>query len=529
MTALNQPDATGFGASEWTVSELGASVSPVIGFQRRKAGIERVGSADSVTAVVTPIDDVHELMTVLDGRLGVVTTGTFGRVVSHADAREPRLDVHMLADEPTTFSFAHNDVRLGDAAAVHFLDESVLASTALLTAEHGHDTVDVRCVGSAASALHDLHSVAVRAGVAGGATISAQFGGSATTLAVIDDLGVRVPRGDRAEVFTANGETVFRLDPCANLVELAGSAGTARVVAGTGVTIDCVRSGWRVLMTEWLVTVESDARGQRLLWDRATRQVIATEELRPGGPVTFWSDGGLRVDLGGGFVVEIADRVRIAWAGKDFVISTGRVVVADGHEDWYLSADGKLTTTRCVVSAEQAVDGHPEVSVRSVEHEWFATVWPTGAMVDHGGDLRTVLNADGAVSAHVARADNSVISKRGGVTVLASGHARVEVSGNGETRLSSGTAELRVEPRQADGVLRSTIDHDEFYSVVVTDSEADGLTCRTTHRRSLVSHLVRGSDELVVSNSPSGADIIATAEEVRVIPPGSGREQVITA
>jgi hypothetical protein len=94
------------------------------------------------------------------------------------------------------------------------------------------------------------------------------------------------------------------------------------------------------------------------------------------GLTARWSRGGLEVELGGdGFAGSAGERVRVRWAGKDFVVGRGRVLVADDNEDWYLTADGRLATGGSVVSAGQTVDGVLEVAVRSAEHDWIASAW----------------------------------------------------------------------------------------------------------------------------------------------------------
>ncbi|MFD5828471.1 hypothetical protein [Lentzea sp. NPDC060358] len=524
MTAFDDPLAGEFPARSWKMSLLeapsGDGVVP-------GAGVERILTCVDVNAVITPLGEGHELTTVLDSQLGVITAGTFGHVAGYVGRGEQRLSLDALSDKPTTFSFAHNEVQVG-SACVRFVDGTAEVRTTLLRAERARDGVDVRLAGGSARALHDITSSAVRAVVAGNGQVDARVGADTTEVAVADDVLVRVSRDDVTEVRTANGGAVFRLDPVTNHVAFTCADGTAGVAAGSSLTITCARSGWRVFATEWLVSVECEQRGEGLVWDRVTQQVIATAELHPGCAATTWSGRELRVDLGGGFTVAADARVRIRWSGRDFVICGGRVVVADVEEDWYLSPDGGLTTAQCVVSAQQTVEGRPEVLVRGAEHEWSASVWAGGAMIDHGGDLRTMLDEDGVVSAPVARADSSVVSQRGASTVVTAGSVQLDVVAADEVRLRSGTAELRVHRRSTDGVMVSAISHDLF-DVVVTDSALHGFTWCATHRPTAVSHEVRGARELVVRNSPSGAGITATAGEVRILPAGGDLHRVSTA
>ncbi|MFD9698126.1 hypothetical protein [Lentzea sp. NPDC059081] len=481
---------------------------------------------------MTPVDGAHDLVTTLEATLGVltVTRGTFGRVVGYTREGEQRLDVHLLSPESTTFSLAHNDVRVNSAASVAFGEERVLVRTDLVVAERRGTGVRVSVPGSQAGAVHDLATGEVSATTASGHGVTSVVDASATSLSVDNDVTVRVAGDDVVQALMAGGRTMLELGAGTGRAELTCAEGFATILTSDGaVAITCTRSGRRVEVDRDAVTIGFVDGSGGLRWDRAESTLSGSGDAPFRGLSTYWSDHGLEIDLGGGFTVVAADRIWIRWYGRIFSVGDGEVVVAEEEEDWYLGADGHLGTSGCMVAAERTIDGAAEVFVRPVEHDWSASVWSGGTFLDDGAGLRTVLDERGAVFTPAARADSSVVSlRRAGQVVVNAAAAQVEIAQGGEVVLRSGPAELRVIPGSDGRELKSTITCGDLFSVVVTDSERTGLDWRTTHQSSSVSHLVRGTGELVVSNSPSGSGITATVDEVRVVPSGSGTGFVIT-
>jgi hypothetical protein len=515
----------------WSVRRVGLAEANQRGCFAENVEGERIMRTPRGSAVVTPLGGAHALITTLDSTSGVVTSGTFGRVVGHARGGEQRVDVHLSPGEPTTFSLAHNQVFLGDTASVGFGADRVLVRTALLTAERRAREVEIGLVHEAAvRAVHDPAAGTVRASVTGGQVVVGRVGECATELTVADDVTVRVTGEGRAEARPATSRTTFTLDPDAARVRLVCDDGAADVGAAIGVTITCERTGWRVSADEQVLCVESVEPGSGLRWDRATGTATFSGDLRRGGLVTRWSDSGLEAVLGEGFTVSAREDVRIHWFGKDFAVSRGRVVVADDDEDWYVTANGRLATAGSVVSVCRTIGAVVEATVRSAEHDWVASAWARGALID-GGGLRTALDDEGGVvCSPAARADCSVVSRHHGDIVVRAVEVEVEIASCGTARLrKSGTPELRVRPGVTGCALSSTITCGERFAIAVTDSWSDGFAWTITHEGSEISHSVRACGELVVCNSPHGAGITATVDEVRVVPPGGHTGHVITA
>ncbi|PRY38978.1 hypothetical protein [Umezawaea tangerina] len=530
MTALIPPDGSDHPPSPWVVRHGGAARTARDRLAENAEG-ERVVGAARRSAVVTPVGGADELVTTLDATLGVVavTSGTFGRVVGYAREGEQRLDVHLLFPDRTTFSLAHKAVRV-DAAAVAFDGDRVVVRTALVTAERRHTGVHVRLPGSDAESVHDLASGEVRASTASGHRVTSRVEADSASLAVSDDVMVRVMGDDAVQALLAGGHTTLQLEAGARHVELTCADGTASISTAAGaVMIACSRSGRRVKVDRDELTVQSADASAGVRWDRGTSTLSDGGDVPLDGLHLRWSDRGLEFDLGDGFTVVVADRVRISWCGKTFSVGQEDVIIADEEENWYVAADGSLGTGACMVTTGPTIDGSTEVFVRSVDHGWSASMWSHGTFVDDGAGLRTVLDEHGAVFTPASRTDSAVVSQRDERRlVVNAATARVEIGHSGGVLLKSGLAELRVLPTSDGRALRSTIACGDLFSVVVTDCERDGLVWRTTHRSSSVSHLVRGAGELVVRNSPSGSVITATVDEVRVVPFGASTEHVIT-
>lgn len=558
MTAAHR-DAQGRSGDAWFVRRVGdtATSTSAVGCLMENTEGERIVNTGAGTAVVTPLDDAHELVTTLDPA-GVVTSGAFGRVAGYEQDGEQRLDVHLISGGHTTFTLTHNDVRIGDVASIAFHDGRVQVRTALLTTERNAAGVRVRRTGEeglTSGVLHDFGSGTVRTAVDGERRLIARADQEGSTVSVTDDVAVQVTRNDRAEVRLAESSTTFVLDPDTSGVVLVSADGQAEVAPTAGLKVTCARTGWTVSADDHSVAVELPGQpGVGLRWDSTTgtlraamcsHQTLAAipycavaracadcgtqlDARRHGtdlilampGLTARWSRCGLEIELGDdGFVVAAGERVRVSWSGKDFVVGRGRVLVAGGTEDWYVTPDGCLVTGASVVSAARTVDGVLEVVVRSADHDWAASVWARGACVDNGDGLRAVLDDAGGVECTAtSRADSAVVARRGGGVLVRAAAVTVELDRIGAVRLhKSGVAELTVRSNRVGDVVNSTITCGEPFSVAVIDSAVDGFAWTTTHLGSRIGHSVRPPGELKVLNSPSGARITATMSEVRVV------------
>ncbi|GGU76650.1 hypothetical protein GCM10010178_79790 [Lentzea flava] len=525
---------------------------------------EKILTTGAGTAVVTPLNGAHELVTTLDPA-GVVTRGAFGRVAGNAQSGEQRLDVQLASDDHTTFTLTHNDVRIGDAASVAFQDNRILVCTALLTTERDDAGVRIRRTsedGLASGVFHDFGSGTVRTAVDGKHQLIAQTAPEGMTVSVADDVAVRVTRNDRAEVRLTASSTTFALDPDTSGIVLVSADGQAEVTPTAGLKVTCARTGWKVSADTHSVAVELPGQpGVGLRWHSTTGTLHAaacahlTLEVSPYCSVARacadcgtrldarrhgtdlilalpnltlrGSRSGLKIEFGDNVLVMVANgRVRVSWSGKDFVVDRGRVHVGGGTEDWYVTPDGRLVTGASVVSTGRTVDGVLEVVVQSNDHDWAASVWARGACVDNGNGLRAVLDDAGAVvCTSASRADSAVIVHDAGGVLVRSAAVTVELDRAGAVRLrESGVAELTVHPNHADEQLRSTITCDEQFSVTVTHSAVDGFAWTTTHLDTQISHSVRPPGELDVLNSPSGTRITATISEILVIEANEHRD-----
>lgn len=504
----------------WSVRQVG-------GTSGQAAGVERAG------VVTTSLDDDHELVTTLDPIDGVVTSAAFGHVVGSVSADGPRVDVRLRAEERTAITVAHQNVRIGDAVSVDFVDDGVQVSTRLLTAVRSGDEVRVLRTepidGRTGGVVHDIATGTVDATVDSGEVVSARVGTCDVSLSIVDEVAVQVGVDGSVGVHPAGG-SAFALNPATGRLMLTTAEGSARIDPGREIVLDCADTGWRVSAGSRSLMLESLATpGVRVYWAAGTGglQVSACpheklttsngrrQPVRPcpycatsldatwdgpsltielDGLVLTWSGGALEAASGcGGFRLRAADQIRIFWCGRDFVVGEGRVRAADPVEDWYVTSDGRVATGSSVVSAGHTIDGTLEVVVKGIEDRWSASLWAGGMCLDDGKGMRVALNESGGLlCTPVERLDTAVTAHRCGDVAVSTPTATVALDSAGEVRLrDSDLAGLTVHPRRPGSPMRSTITCGDRFSVAVTDSAVDDFSWTVLHLGSLVGHTVR--------------------------------------
>lgn len=496
------------------------------------AGGQAAG-VDSAGVVTTSLDDTHELVTTFGPASGVVTSADFGCVVGSVRAGGPRVDVRLRARRTTAFTVAHRNVRIDDEVSVDFVDDVVRVSTALLTAVRSGGAVRVLRTEPvdtpAGGVVYDIATGTVEATVDSGEVVNVRVGAGGVALSTPDEVAVRVGRDGSVDVRPVGG-TALALDPATGRLALTTAQGSARIDPGGEVVLDCARIGWRVSAgSRSLVLEQSAAPGARVCWEAGTGELRISacpheewtadgDRRRSARPCrccgasldVTWDGPSFAVELAGmvlrwsggvfeaasardGFRVRADGRVRISWCDTDFVVSGGRVWVADHVEDWYVTPDGRVVTAFSVVSAGHTIDGTVEVVVRGAEDRWSASLWACGVSLDDGKGMRVALDESGdVVCTPVERLDTAVAAHRCGDVAVSTPTATASLGSAGEVRLrDSDLADLTVHPRSPGRPVRSTITCGDRFSVAVTDSAVDDFSWTVMHLDSLLGHAVR--------------------------------------